>query len=414
MKLKTLSDFFSKNDVKGCSPSLGSAAYHPLEGRRVLVRVDYNVPRQGGRILDCARLDATLPTLFALLERGAKVILITHFGRPKGQPNPEMSLEFLVPLLSKKLNQHVFFAQENDWTVLEGKGRSLPEGSVMLVENIRFHREEEANDQDFAASLATLGDMYVNDAFSVSHRAHASVAALPGLLPSYAGLLFEKEFSLVQKAVEAPQKPLLAIVAGSKISTKLTLIESLIEKTDGLVLGGGIANTFLAASGFDMGRSLVERSMISTAQGLLKKASLKGCELILPSDLVSATDLQGSNCQTTSVQELPSEAMALDIGPQTVTSICNALERVKTVLWNGPLGVFETPPFDQGTLKVAQYVGRLTREGILTSIAGGGETAAVMKQAGVDKDLSGLSLSGGAFLEALEGQTLPGVGALAS
>lgn len=385
-----------------------------LSNRRVLVRVDYNVPRKEGKILDTSRLEATLPTLRYLLKNGAHVILLSHFGRPQGQSCAENSLAFLVPVLSQLLEREVIFSKslQGAEPPQDTQGQKSVAGSVTLLENLRFDPGEEQNDPLFVKDLARLGDLYVNDAFSVSHRAHGSVDALAKQLPSYAGFLFEQEISLIQKALRAPEKPLMALVAGSKVSTKLVLLETLLDKADFLVLGGGIANTFLVAQGLDMQHSLVEKEMIQTAHRILQKAPLQGCQILLPVDVTYAPDLSGGSWGTSDVAHLPHNMRALDIGPQTVSQICTTLKAVKTVVWNGPLGVFETPPFDQGTCQVAREIGRLTQTGGLFSIAGGGETVAALKQAGVAQQMSGLSLAGGAFLEALEGKELPGVAVL--
>lgn len=406
MALKTLSSLFQHQ-----VPKDQRSLFHKA---RVLVRTDYNVPFKDGMILDDSRLEATLPTLRALQDLGARLILLSHYGRPKGRVDLRYSLAFLAPLLSQKLGQEVRFAKALEGQALETETLNLGANSLLLLENVRFHQGEEILDDNFASHLARLGDIYVNDAFSVAHRSHTSVVSLPKMMPSYAGFLFEKEYHLIQTAIQNPPQPVMAIVAGSKISTKLSLLERLLEKVQILGVGGGIANTFLAAQGFTMGHSLVEDSMIEIAQRLLSLASQTGCRLLLPKDVAYSQRSEGkaTGMGVASVDALPPEACALDIGPETVSTFCAALRQAKTVLWNGPLGRFEQPPFDQGTVKVAQEVARLTRAKGLTSVAGGGETAAVLKHAGVEKDLSGLSLSGGAFLEALEGNILPGVAAL--
>lgn len=409
MTFKTLTDLLQEE----------ASGKTPLENRRVLLRADYNVPRQGEEVRDTARLEATLPTLVPLLERGAKVIVLSHLGRPKGKPDLSLSLAFLPPLLSGLLNQKVFFYDDSQEKSLECFIEESPPGSLILLENLRFNPGEESNDQEFARALSSLGDLYINDAFSASHRDHASIVSLPSFLSSYAGALFEKEHALVQQIMASPKRPLMAIVAGSKVSTKLALLESLLGVVDKLVLGGGIANTFLAAQGYSMGQSLVEESMLETARRILEKADKMNSDIILPCDFVGAIELGEtprvyrptlSSKDSSSQDQL--NLRALDIGPETIKTIEDALQTVKTVLWNGPLGVFESPPFDAGTVQVAKAVGRLTQEGKLISIAGGGDTAAAMAHANVTNYLSGLSLSGGAFLEALEGKALPGVVAL--
>ncbi len=394
------------------------AAFRTLDdldpaGRRVLVRVDFNVPMKDGRVTDATRIERALPTIRALGERGARVILLSHFGRPKGECRPELSLQPVAAALEAALGAPVAFAADCIGATAEAAVAELSEGGVLLLENLRFHAGEEANDAAFAAALAALGDLYVDDAFSAAHRAHASVEALARRLPSAAGRLMQAELEHLARALENPRRPLAALVGGAKISTKLQLLGNLVERADLLIIGGGMANTFLAAAGVDVGRSLCEHDMADTAREIMAKAQAQGCDIVLPTDaLVAATLEAGIAAETVSVKAVPAGQMILDVGPATAEHLARRLEDCRSLIWNGPLGCFEVPPFDQGTNAVARAAARLTGEGRLLSVAGGGDTVAALAHAGVVEDFTYVSTAGGAFLEWLEGRTLPGVAAL--
>ena len=384
-----------------------------VQGKRVLVRLDLNVPMKEGKILEASRLERVLPTLRELLQKQAKVILLSHFGRPQGKVDPSLSLRPVAAALSALLGQPVLFAEDFLEEATQAQVTALKPGEVLLLENLRFAAEEEKNDARFSEKLATLGDLYVNDGFSVSHRAHASVEGITHFLPSYGGRLMEEEVEALQKSLEHPQKPVLACVAGSKISTKLTLLKNLISKVDYLVLGGGIANTFLLSQGIHVGASLVEEKLVSLAKEIQEEAHKQECTLVLPLDVVVAIDYENTLFhQVVGLNDIQGNQKIFDIGPLSRAFIKDLLKQVKTVIWNGPLGVFEYPPFDEGTTEVAREVARLTREGQLFSIAGGGETVAALSQSGAAQGFSYLSTAGGAFLEWLEGKSLPGVKAL--
>lgn len=388
-------------------------SYHTLDvqGKRVLIRVDFNVPVKSGKILDDTRLRAALPTVKDVQARGGKVILLTHFGRPKGR-DPLLSTAFLQPTLEEIFEGPVLFAPDGVAPSSVATTQHLQDGEILLVENLRFHAGEEKNDPTFAKELALLGDVYINDSFSISHRAHASVEGITKHLPSAAGACLLQEVEAVARALTHPKLPVAALVAGSKISTKLALLENLLPKVDFLILGGGIANTFLRAQGYPIGSSLVEEDMIHTAQQILEKAPLQDCRIVLPRDAVVAETLEGGNPHTTTLDPIKPTEKIFDIGPQTVTLIQEILDTCQTIVWNGPMGVFEVAPFHEGTAKLAQHVGSLTQKGQVFSIAGGGETVAAITSAGAAPLFSYLSLAGGAFLEYLEGKTLPGVSAL--
>ena len=386
-----------------------------VQGRRVVVRADLNVPMADGKVTDTTRLDRLAPTLRALAEKGARVVVVSHFGRPKGR-DEALSLRPIAAALGKALGgRAVAFAEGCIGPAAEAAVAKLKDGDVLVLENLRFHKGEEANDAAFAASLAKLGDLYVNDAFSAAHRAHASTEALAKLLPAAAGRLMQEELEHLGQALEAPKRPLAAIVGGAKVSTKLDLLGNLVKKVNALVIGGGMANTFLNARGIEVGKSLCERDMAATAREIEATAKAAGCAIILPEDAVVASALKpGVETRTVPVSATPADMMILDVGPATVARVNAELERTKTLVWNGPLGAFETAPFDQGTNAVARHAAKLTKSGKLLSVAGGGDTVAALAHAGVGDDFSYVSTAGGAFLEWLEGKTLPGVAALSA
>ena len=384
-----------------------------VSGKSVLVRVDFNVPMRDGQVTDDTRIRRALPTIKELSAAGAKVLLLSHFGRPKGKVVPEMSLKPVVEPLAAALGSGVAFASDCIGPEAEAVVSSLSEGGVALLENLRFHAGEEANDPAFVAALAKLGDVYLGDAFSAAHRAHASVDGLARVLPAGAGRLMEAELVHLESALGNPERPVAAVVGGAKISSKLDLLGNLVEKVDLLVIGGGMANTFLNAQGIAVGASLCEYDMAETARRILDRAEEEGCDVILPSDAVVAKELAaGAENQTVPVREVPADTMILDAGPDTASDLASRLGACKTLVWNGPLGCFEFPPFDAATNAVAQAAAGLTKSGSLLSVAGGGDTVAALAHAGVAGDFSYISTAGGAFLEWLEGKTLPGVKAL--
>jgi phosphoglycerate kinase len=382
-------------------------------GQRVLVRVDFNVPMKDGRVTDATRIERALPTVRSLSAAGARVILLSHFGRPKGQRVAEMSLAPVAAALAEALGGEVAFAEDCVGPAAQGTVEGLAAGGVALLENLRFHPGEEANDPDFAAALAGLGVLYVNDAFSACHRAHASVEALARLLPAAAGRALQAELEHLERALANPARPVAAIVGGAKVSTKLELLDNLVGRVDLLVVGGGMANTFLAALGVGVGASLCEHDMAETARGIVGRARAAGCDMVLPTDAVVAAGLTaGAAVETVSVKAVPDDRMILDLGPTTADHIARRLGECRTLVWNGPLGCFETAPFDAATNWVAGAAAALTRQGRILSVAGGGDTVAALSHAGVLDDFSYVSTAGGAFLEWLEGKTLPGVAAL--
>jgi phosphoglycerate kinase len=385
-------------------------------GKRVLLRADLNVPVKDGRVTDATRIERLAPTIEALVARQAKVVIMSHFGRPDGRPDPAFSLQSVVAPLRQALGgREVIFARDCIGDMAKRVVDGLRPGQVALLENLRFHPGEEADTAEFAHALAELGDVYVDDAFSAAHRAHASIAALPQLLPAAAGRLMEAELKALSVALEHPARPVLALVGGAKVSTKLDLLQNLIGKADQLAIGGAMANTLLFAQGIEVGRSLCERDMVMDARRLLNLSGERGCRLILPVDAVVARGLSvGASSRTVPVGEVSDDMMILDIGPATVGHLEQALEAARTLVWNGPLGAFETPPFDRGTAAVAEKVGELTRAGKLLSVAGGGDTVAALAKAGQEDALSYVSTAGGAFLEWLEGRELPGISALAA
>ena len=380
-----------------------------LAGKRVLTRVDINVPVEDGRVTDTTRIERIRPTIDAIADAGGLPILLAHFGRPKGKVVPEMSLAQIVPALAETLGREVVFADRDYGTA----AAALEPGQVMLCENLRFNPGEEANDPAFAQRLASLGDVYCNDAFSAAHRAHASTEALARLLPACAGRSMQAELTALDAALGNPQRPVVAVVGGAKVSTKLDLLGNLIEKVDVLVIGGGLANTFLAAQGHPVGRSLCEHDLADTARQIMAKAADTGCEILLPGDVVVAADFRaGAANRTMPADACPQDMMILDAGPEAVAAIQARLESAATLIWNGPLGAFEIPPFDAATRAAATAAADLTRAGRLVSVAGGGDTVAALNVAGAAEAFTYISTAGGAFLEWMEGKTLPGVAAL--
>ncbi|MBI1418367.1 MAG: phosphoglycerate kinase [Limimaricola sp.] len=380
-----------------------------LTGKRVLTRVDLNVPMENGRVTDTSRIDRIVPTVRDILAKGGTPILLAHFGRPKGKPNPEMSLRLVQPALETALGRNVVFIEQPS----RGEIDVLPFDTVVLVENTRFTPMEEANDPKMAQFLASLGDVYCNDAFSAAHRAHASTEGVAHLLPSCAGRLMAEELAALDKALGNPARPVVAIVGGAKVSTKLDLLGNLVTKVDHLVIGGGMANTFLAAQGIKVGKSLCEHDLAPTAREILAKAEAAGCEVILPRDIVVAWEFKaGAECQTLNPDACPDDAMILDAGPDTVAYVADVLAKARTLVWNGPLGAFEMEPFDAATMAVARKAAALVKAGSLIAVAGGGDTVSALHQAGVAGDMTYVSTAGGAFLEWMEGKVLPGVAAL--
>jgi phosphoglycerate kinase len=386
-----------------------------LDDKRVLVRVDINVPMQDGVVSDDTRIIRIVPTVRDILAAGGIPVLLAHFGRPKGQRRPEFSLQPLVVCLEQALGTPVMFAADCIGAGPAAALQALPKGEVLLLENTRYHAAEEANDPGFAAQIAKLGDIYCNDAFSAAHRAHASTEALARVLPSCAGRLMAAELDALETALGAPKHPVVAVVGGAKVSTKLALLSNLVTKVDHLVIGGGMANTFLAAQGHSVGTSLAEHDMTDTASDILARATATGCEIILPSDVVVAREFAANAPhQTVAINLCPADGMILDAGAQTVARITDCFSTAKTLIWNGPLGAFELEPFDTATNAAARQAANLTKAGGLVSVAGGGDTVAALNKAGVADTFSYLSTAGGAFLEWMEGKTLPGVAALQS
>ncbi|SEM81388.1 phosphoglycerate kinase [Palleronia pelagia] len=380
-----------------------------LDGKRVLVRVDINVPVEDGRVTDTTRIDRIVPTVNDIVNAGGIPILLAHFDRPKGKVVPEMSLNQVVPALQEALGRDVTFI-DGDYGDRVGQ---LGQGDVALLENLRFNPGEEKNDDAFAGRLASLGDVYVNDAFSAAHRAHASTEALARKLPACAGRLMAEELGALEKALGDPERPLMAVVGGAKVSTKLDLLGNLVRKVNHLVIGGGMANTFLAAQGIDVGKSLAEHDMTGTARDILDRADEAGCEIILPQDVVVAREFKaGADSEVVPADKCPADAMILDTGPDSVERIGKAMANCRTLIWNGPLGAFEIAPFDVATNQAARMAADQTKAGNLVSVAGGGDTVAALNKAGAAGDFTYISSAGGAFLEWMEGKALPGVAAL--
>jgi len=393
-------------------------AYRTLDdlevaGRTVLVRADLNVPMKDGAVTDTTRIDRLVPTIAELMGQGARVVLMSHFGRPKGERNLDFTLQPVADAVATAIGGPVAFAGDCVGPDAERVVTRLADGQVAVLENLRFHAGEEANDADFAARLAALGDIYINDAFSTAHRAHASTERLAQELPAAAGRLMQAELEALSSALETPTRPVAALVGGAKISTKLAVLGHLIEQVDMLIIGGGMANTFLNAKGVSIGASLCEHDMAGTARDILDRAATGGCDVLLPTDAVVAARLEeGIDTATVAVDAVPGDAMILDVGSATVAELNEKLATIATLLWNGPLGAFEVPPFDAGTTAVARRAAALTRAGSLTSVAGGGDTVAALKKADAIDDFTYVSTAGGAFLEWLEGCELPGVAAL--
>jgi phosphoglycerate kinase len=385
-----------------------------LAGKRALVRVDLNVPMHEGEVSDDTRLRAAAPTIEKLRAGGATVILLAHFDRPKGKRVPEMSLAPIAKALAKVLGSPVGFADDCVGPVAASAVAALKPGEVLLLENVRFHAGEEKNDPEFAKALAQNGDLYVNDAFSAAHRAHASTEGLAHLLPAYAGEQMRLELTALDKALGNPERPVMGIVGGSKVSTKLDLLRNLVTKLDKLAIGGGMANTFLYAQGHDVGASYCEKDLAETARDIIRLAGQNNCKLFLPLDIVVAEKMApGAAARVRGLGEVDEDERILDAGPESVERLCRAMANSKTLIWNGPLGVFEIPPFDKGTVTAAHCAAELAKDGKLVAVAGGGDTVAALNAAGCTDDFTFVSTAGGAFLEWMEGKELPGVAALA-
>jgi phosphoglycerate kinase len=384
-----------------------------LKGKRVLLRVDFNVPMENGRVTDKTRIHRVLPTIEEIADKGGKVILLAHFGRPKGERKEEESLRPVAVALEEVAKRPVAFADDCVGEVAREAIAKLKDGDILLLENTRFHKGEEKNDRDFVKRIAELGDLYVNEAFSAAHRAHATTEGLAHVLPAYAGRTMQAELQALGQALDHPEHPVMAIVGGAKISTKLELLGNLIKKVDVLVIGGGMANTFLAAQGKRIGKSLHEKDLLDAARAILEEAKKTKCEIVLPVDATVAQEFKPhAHSHIVAIDHVGDNDLILDVGPKSIAHIESLLAQTKTLVWNGPLGAFELPPFDEGTNAVAQTAARLTVEGELLSVAGGGDTVAALNQAHVAQEFTYISTAGGAFLEWLEGKELPGVAAL--
>ena len=385
----------------------------PLQGKRVLLRVDLNVPMEGGRVTDATRIERIVSTIDEIADKGGRVVLLAHFGRPKGKPVASESLKPVVETLSQKLGRAVAFAEDCVGPAAANAVARLKDGDVLLLENTRFHAGEEKNDRAFTEQLAANGDIYVNEAFSAAHRAHASTEGLAHLLPAFAGRLMQAELDALTKGLEAPTRPVIALVGGAKVSSKIDLLQNLVAKVDMLVIGGGMANTFLHAQGKAVGKSLCEKDLAETALRIIEAAEAAECRIILPIDVVSASEFKANAThETVPVDSVPETGMILDAGPASVAEINAAIDEAATLVWNGPLGAFELTPFDAATVAAAQHAAARTKAGKLVSVAGGGDTVAALNHAGVGENFSYVSTAGGAFLEWLEGKELPGVEAL--
>jgi phosphoglycerate kinase len=384
-----------------------------LTNKTVLLRADLNVPVQGGVVSDFTRIDRLKPTIDFLRSQNTKIVVISHFGRPKGNVNPDYSLSFLTTVLIDRWSCPVHFSEDCIGTDAKAQINDMGEGEIILLENLRFHAGEETNDKAFAAALAQLGDFYVNDAFSATHRAHASIDAITRLLPSAAGLLVEEELRNLEQILKAPERPMAAVVGGAKVSTKLSLLKNLVTQVDYLVLGGGMANTFMLAQGLEIGKSLAEAEMIGEVNDIMQAADASDCQIVLPIDVNCAKEFAaGAACEIQTTSTISDNLMVLDVGPESIQNVKEILESCKTVIWNGPMGAFEIQPFDIGTNALAQVVAKLTKDGKVKSVAGGGDTVAALDGTDSSKDFTYISTAGGAFLEWLEGNTLPGIAAL--
>ena len=384
-----------------------------IKGKTVLLRGDLNVPAENGKVTDTTRIDRLKPTIDFLVQGGAKILVMSHFGRPKDGPDPEFSMKFMLPVLQSSWGHDIAFADDCIGASAKTLSDNLKPGQIGLLENVRFHKGEEKNDPAFVRELARLGDIYVNDAFSSAHRAHASTEGLAHVMPTAAGFLMEAELNALGAALGNPKRPLAAIVGGSKISTKLDLLNNLVAKADFLILGGGMATTFMYAKGFEVGKSLCERDMKDQALAIMEKAKANNCEIVLPVDRVVVKEFgKGVPFDCVSAEKIPADMEGVDIGPQSIANAIAKLETCKTVIWNGPMGVFEVSPFDAGTNGIAAGVAALTKSGKITSVAGGGDTVSALENAGAIDAMTYVSTAGGAFLEWMEGKTLPGVAAL--
>ena len=384
-----------------------------IAGKRALVRVDLNVPLKDGKVTDATRIERVAPTILELSKKGAKVILLAHFGRPKDGPSPDLSLSLIAPDVSRVLGRPVATAADCIGEAAVSAIAKMKDGDILLLENTRFHKSEEKNDAEFTKALGANGDIYVNDAFSAAHRAHSSTEGLARLLPAYAGRTMQQELEALEKGLGNPARPVVAIVGGAKVSTKIDLLMNLVKKVDALVIGGGMANTFLAARGTNVGKSLCEHDLAETAKQIMIEAASAGCAIILPEDGVVAREFKaGAANETVDIQAIPEDAMVLDVGPKSVEAVKAWIERAQTLVWNGPLGAFEIEPFDRATVAAAKYAADRTKAGKLTSVAGGGDTVSALNHAGVADDFSYVSTAGGAFLEWMEGKVLPGVAVL--
>lgn len=386
-----------------------------LAGKRVLVRVDYNVPMADGRVADATRIAASARTVREIIDRGGTPILLSHLGRPGGRRQPELSFGQIAQTVEERLGVPVEFCPETVGATAEARSRSIPRGGALLMENVRFHKEETENEREFSERVARLGDVYCNDAFSASHRAHASTEGLAKLLPAYAGRLLEAEINALERALERPKPPVAALVGGAKVSTKLAVLRNLVRKVDCLIVGGGMANTFYLAGGLEIGASLAEPDMAGTARSIEEAATKSGCRIVLPDEVVVSKEARaGAAARAALPGSSAPDEMVLDCGPNSAGRIGEMLKEFGTLLWNGPMGAFEIPPFDEGTNAVAQRAAQLTRDGGLITVAGGGDTVAALNNAGVADQFTHVSTAGGAFLEWLEGRQLPGIAALSS
>lgn len=381
-----------------------------IAGKRVLVRVDLNVPVSDGKVTDATRIERVAPTILELSDKGARVILLAHFGRPKGEVVADMSLKMIAPAVEAVLDRRVLFAADCIGDVAKSAIEDMQNGDILLLENTRFHKGEEKNTPEFTAALAANGDIFVNDAFSAAHRAHASTEGLAHHMPAYAGRTMQAELEALEKGLGNPARPVVAIVGGAKVSTKIDLLQNLVKKVDALVIGGGMANTFLAAQGINVGKSLCEHDLADTARTILAEAQKAGCAIVLPVDGVVAREFKANAAnETVAVSAIPADAMMLDVGPQSVEKVNDWISKAATLVWNGPLGAFEIEPFDKATVSAAKHAAAQTVAGKLVSVAGGGDTVAAVNHAGVGDEFTYVSTAGGAFLEWMEGKPLPGV-----